>query len=383
LLGRGFARRKMCDQLVARSEVELPARGHVLEPPDEAAVAGVDPALQLQHEAARLWMTRLCAQDHVDRLPNSIEIAAQRTARSACKSSRIRLVSVWVTSARELRTHVRRAYLMRAEDAANAGAFSHVGVALGQWIATECCVSCSPLRLHPKPLENTIMQTLRFASRTAVTLVGALLATAALVATAAPRIQTGPSAEVTEDGLYRVDGGTFDRAWVKPGFNLDGYTKILLHPIGMSFREVDDPVFRRSASDFPVEDEQRQGLQKIFEEAFLAELAKSSRFTVTDQPGPGVLEIDSALVDIVSHVPDQQPVGRGGVFLKTLGEATLVIELRDSETHEILSRIADRRAAEAAFPTRSNEVSNRAEVRRATQQWASLLRRRLDEVRIL
>jgi hypothetical protein len=226
------------------------------------------------------------------------------------------------------------------------------------------------------------MQTSRIASRT-VTFVGAMLATVAFVATAAPRIQTGPGAEVTEDGLHRIDGGTFDRAWAKPGFNLEGYTKIMLHPIDMSFREVDDPVFRRSASEFPIDDEQRQGLRQMFEEAFAAELGKSNRFTLTDQAGPGVLEVTSALIDIVSHVPDQQPIGRGGVFLKSLGEATLVIELRDSETHEVLSRIADRRAAEAAFPTRSNEVSNRAEVRRATQQWASLLRRRLDDVVLL
>jgi hypothetical protein len=225
------------------------------------------------------------------------------------------------------------------------------------------------------------MQTLRIPSRAAA-FVGAILTTVAFAAVATPRIQVGADAEVTEDGLHRVDGGTFDRAWVRPGFSLDGYDKILLQPISMSFREVEDPGFRRSASNFPIEEEQRQGLRTIFEEAFVAELGRSRRFTLTEQAGPGVLEIHSALIDIVSHVPEQQ-LGRGATFVKSLGEATLVIELRDAETHVVLGRIADRRAAENPFPTRSNEVSNRAEVRRAMQQWANLLRRRLDDVVIL
>jgi hypothetical protein len=225
------------------------------------------------------------------------------------------------------------------------------------------------------------MQTLRSTSRAAV-FVGAVLATVAFTAVATPRIQVGPAAEVTDDGLHRVDGGTFDRAWVKPGFDLDGYDKILLQPIDMSFREVKDPGARRSVNDFPIDEKQRQALREMFEEAFVAELGTSKRFALTSQPGPGVLEIRSALIDIVSHVPEE-PIGRGATFLKSLGEATLVIELRDAETQEILGRIADRRAAERTFPTRSNEVSNRADVRRATQQWANLLRRRLDDVVIL
>jgi hypothetical protein len=218
--------------------------------------------------------------------------------------------------------------------------------------------------------------------RAIATFAGALLAATAFVATAAPRIQTGPAAEVTEDGLHRIDGGTLEYAWARPGIDLGKYDKIVLAPAEMGFREVKDPGLRRDATEFPLDDEQKAQLQSLIHDAFVAELGKSRRFKLVTEPGPGVLEIRGAIVDVVSHVPDE-PVGRSAVYLRSLGEGTLVVELRDSQTHEILARAADRRAAESAFPTRSSPASNRADVRNATERWASLLRRRLDEFAVL
>src|SRR5688572_31863994 len=38
-----------------------------------------------------------------------------------------------------------------------------------------------------------------------------------------PRIETGPNAEVTHDGLVRVDRSVVDAAWVKPTLDLTPY----------------------------------------------------------------------------------------------------------------------------------------------------------------
>jgi hypothetical protein len=226
------------------------------------------------------------------------------------------------------------------------------------------------------------MQTLSRKHPAFALLCGALVAATTLVAAASPRIQTGPTAEVTQDGLHRVDGGTFDRAWVKPGTDLNGYTKVMLTITDMQFREVKDPGMRRSASEFPLDDAQKQGLQKTIYEAFVAELGKSKRFALTDQRGPGVLEIRGGIVDVVSHVPEE-PIGRGVTLLKSLGEATLVVELLDSQTGKVLARAIDRRAAEAIHPIRANSVTTKSEVKFAAQRWASLLRRRLDDFAVL
>ena len=64
----------------------------------------------------------------------------------------------------------------------------------------------------------------------------AAAATAALLAacsTTAPTIQTGPDAEVTFDGLNRVDNSQADIAWARPDFDISQYTKIMLVGAGV------------------------------------------------------------------------------------------------------------------------------------------------------
>ena len=71
---------------------------------------------------------------------------------------------------------------------------------------------------------------------------------------------------------------------------------------------------------------------------------------------------------------------RDRIYLSRVGEATLVLELRDSITEAILARAVDRRAAESSFSmSESNRVRNRSEVRRMAATWARMLRTRLDE----
>jgi uncharacterized protein DUF3313 len=226
------------------------------------------------------------------------------------------------------------------------------------------------------------MSTYLLKSRALASLAGAALAATALLASAAPRVEVGPNAEVTEDGLHRIDGGAIDRAWAKPGADLGGYSQVLLLPAEMTFRDVKDPGFDHSATNYPIDDAHREQLRAVLDEAFVTELGKSKRFALTDKPGPGVLEIRGAVLDVVSHVP-AQPIGRSAVFTKSLGEATLVVELRDSVTHEALARAVERRAAERAMPARSSSVTNVSEIRNAAHRWADLLRRQLDGFSVL
>ena len=207
----------------------------------------------------------------------------------------------------------------------------------------------------------------------------ALASTLLLGVTLASAASRGKSdvAPVTEDGLHRVDDSPFAAAWTKPGIDLRGYDKLLLQPVGIQFRDVKDPGLRKGATDFPLDEEQKRKLEEIIFQALVDKLAESKRFELTDQPGPGVLAASGALIDVVSHVPEE-PIGRGATFVKSLGEATLVMELRDSITNELYARAADRRAAEPNVPTRSNAVSNRSEVRRAALRWATMLRDQLD-----
>lgn len=201
-----------------------------------------------------------------------------------------------------------------------------------------------------------------------------------------PRIQTGPNAEVTADGLVRVQKSVADAAWVKPDFDLTPYTKLMIVSGGVSFKKV-KPVSsfeaRRGASEFPISEEGQQMFKEIMKEEFTRELSKLKRYQIVDKPGPDVLMLVGAVIDVVSSVPndvDSATFGRGGVYLTSVGEATLIIELRDSQTNEILARAADRRAAESPFTFEVNKVTAWTEVHRLAQAWASLLRQRLEDI---
>jgi hypothetical protein len=115
-------------------------------------------------------------------------------------------------------------------------------------------------------------------------------------------------------------------------------------------------------------------------EVFLEELGKSKYYTIVSEPGPDVLLIRGGLLDVVSYVPPEPVGGRADFYLSRVGEATLVLEVRDSITEAILARAVDRRAAEDVSSMReSNRVNNRSQVRRLARIWGSMLRDRLDE----
>ena len=113
---------------------------------------------------------------------------------------------------------------------------------------------------------------------------------------------------------------------------------------------------------------------------FVEELRKSKRFTFADEPGPDVLLIRGGLLDVVSYVPPDS-LGRVDFFLREVGEATLVLEIRDSVSEAILARAVDRRTAETAGQLmKSNQTNNAIEVEQVIRQWGSMLRKRLDKL---
>jgi hypothetical protein len=181
--------------------------------------------------------------------------------------------------------------------------------------------------------------------------------------------------EVTPDGLHRVDDPVLGIAWMKPGVDFKQYTKVWITPAGMTFKGRTDKHHNEYALDEHQQDAFRKTMVKVFNE----ELAKSTRYTLTDAPGDGVLQVRGAILDVVSHSPPE-PMGRGAVLTKELGEATLVVELVDSRTGEVLARGADRRIATSPWVRKSNKTNNLFELRSAARQWAGELRRRLDDL---
>lgn len=218
----------------------------------------------------------------------------------------------------------------------------------------------------------------------ACTLVATILAALMTGCTSAPpSIDTSPSAEVTFDGLHEVLNSRADKAWARPAMELSGYSKVMLQGAGIEYRPGGESgrtyMARSGGGPFEVTKEQKARFEQVVSEAFREEMARSERFEIVDEPGPDVLMIRGALLDVVSYVPPDDVAGRVDVYLSRVGEATLVIEIRDSITGAILARAIDRGAAEdmSGF-SNSNRVTNRSEVRRLVQRWARALREGLE-----
>lgn len=206
----------------------------------------------------------------------------------------------------------------------------------------------------------------------------------AACAPATPTLQTGPEVERTYDGLVPVANARFAEAWARPDVDWARYTKIMVAQAQFQFRaarEMSATAARRNTGDeFAISDANRAKLISEVTSIFREELARSERFTVVSQPGPDVLLVSGALLDIVSRVPPDMP-GRGDIYLDRVGEATLVLQLQDAMSGEVLARAAERRAAERAGGSTmswSTPVSNWAEVRRLARRWAVKLREGLD-----
>ena len=203
-----------------------------------------------------------------------------------------------------------------------------------------------------------------------------------------PTIQTGPDAEVTVDGLYRVDNSLAQLAYMKPGMDLRGYTAIMLDDVEVSYQR--DPQGRTRAAtggatnNFALNDTQMDNLKSFFREAVVEALSSDGGYRIVDASGPDVLRITAELMDLIVRIPTQQTDGRGATAVRSYGVVTLVLEARDSQSGEILARAADRRdptgnPSQDLVMARSSMV--RSQVRNLFEFWAGLLRERLDELR--
>jgi len=225
--------------------------------------------------------------------------------------------------------------------------------------------------------------------RKAVVLAGLAIITAGCSSTP-PQFQSGPEAEVTFDGLTRVDNTRMNTVWARKDIDLSSYTKVRFESVNVEYRPAKGPysgragtasTWSRSQNTFPLDDASKKLVADTIFSAFQEELAKSDKYTMIDIEGPDVLTVRASLLDVVSRVPPES-IGRGSVYLESVGEATLVLELYDSESNAILARSVDRRAAERAGGAmmNSNPVSNKAEVARLGRAWGAMLRSGLESL---
>lgn len=190
----------------------------------------------------------------------------------------------------------------------------------------------------------------------------------------------------THDGLQRVETREVDALYRRPGATLAGYQRILLEPIEVAFSknwkpEQDTALYRMNPPD---REKMKREIAELFQETFRQVLTEKGGYSIATEPAEDVVQLRAAIVNIYVNAPDvsMQTPGRTRTFTASAGEMTLIAELHDSVTGELISRAYDRREDQGTGTwTWTTSVTNTAEAKQEIRRWAELLKKALDTSR--
>lgn len=179
-----------------------------------------------------------------------------------------------------------------------------------------------------------------------ILLASILITVPAFAQEAAPASDSPPETE-----LQKQKGEFFKEVWVHPDADFTQYDKLFLWEGVFEYRDVGPA--RRSRStmisthkrEFGISDVDREKFEEIVGEAFDQGLQGKGdkRFELVSELGPGTMILRGGVLDIISMVPPGT-VGRSDIYLASIGEGTLVLELLDAQTGDVLALVAERRS---------------------------------------
>src|SRR5262245_24812624 len=191
------------------------------------------------------------------------------------------------------------------------------------------------------------------------------------------------------DGLVQIKPKRVDAAFVLPGADFRPYTKVMLDPTEVAFRKdwvKDINQTKRDVSSHVTEEDAkeilaaaRSNFDDIFREAY-----EKAGLTVVTAPGPDVLRLSAGVIDLYLNAPDPMTAGRSRTYTANAGEATLVLEARDSATNALLGRVLDRReTTDTGTMTMTSRVTNVADFRSLFRNWANICVKGLSDLKEL
>ena len=196
---------------------------------------------------------------------------------------------------------------------------------------------------------------------------------------AQPILATEPDTAVTEEGLHRVDPSIMEAAWVRLDLDLSRYTRILLMPTAVQFREAVErnynPRSGIGVTEFSLDDAKKEWLRGVWRQAVDAEFTQEQSYELYDGAGSNVLVVQGFLVDVVSRIPPPI-IGSDFTLVRDPWSANVILELRDGMTAELLARTNDRRNAEGLVDSGTVWVQTADLVER----WAEVLSDRLEQL---
>jgi hypothetical protein len=170
------------------------------------------------------------------------------------------------------------------------------------------------------------------------------------------------AAPVRDDGLVSVQAGDLDRAYVRPNANLGGYRKVLIEPVQVEFSRdwlsyVNDPRYVARLSDDDVRTIRNDTTANVV--GIVADAFKARGYEIATAPGPDVLRVSPRVTELYVNAPNVFPPGITHAFARDAGEATLILEARDSASGSLLAVMSEHGTASDMMRfTRATQVTN-------------------------
>ncbi len=201
---------------------------------------------------------------------------------------------------------------------------------------------------------------------------------------------TGPAAPTeTYDGLVLVPDTRFGVVYKRPDADLSAYDSYGLVACEVAFKKNWQRDQNSSRMDLGnrvtqkdvdrIKDKLGADCEKYFREAL--EQAPPYRLVENFSDGEQVLVLRPAIINLDITAPDTRSAGMQRNYTTGAGEMTLLLEVLDGTTGEILVRVIDKQSSrETSYLQWSSSVTNQADARRILSRWAEQLRKALDTV---
>jgi hypothetical protein len=186
------------------------------------------------------------------------------------------------------------------------------------------------------------------------------------------------------DGLVLVKSNKLDAVYLAPGADFAPYTKVRLGPTSVAFqKDWRENYNAQTDFDHQLSEDQAQRImtevRKGFESIFAKTFTKAG-YAVVDTPAKDVLQLNSAVVNLALTAPDVQAPEMSANFSGTAGQATMILEARDSLTGALLGRALDAEVAGNFWEMR-NQATNYAAFTQVGDQWAEASVKGLEKLR--
>ena len=174
-------------------------------------------------------------------------------------------------------------------------------------------------------------------------------------------------------------------AYAKPGARFDAYVAVMVDPVTLVYKRWPrlPTGFDDQPGNYALGPASTERLQQEVRGALERAIADSETFAAARTPAAGVLRVSPRIVDFVWEAP---PVAGGtSSVVRRTGEMTLIADVHDAETGELLMRVGDRRAIVPYGASLAGGYSNHPAhhwtgVRHTAGLWGGMLREALEGV---